>query len=225
MRLPRCARCPLPRDERACEVPEGKGPVFCPTLAFQELREEVLEEYHRPEVHRVALMASLQEASCYEGRGSPDYVLRPAKTRVQEIAEFASRIGARRLGIAFCVGLQREASLLEEVFKAWGFEVASVCCKVGGIPKEEIGVGDEDKIRVGAYETMCNPLLQAEVLNRSGTELNVLLGLCVGHDALFLKKAKALCTVLAAKDRVLGHNPLAALYTLHSYYRKLKTGG
>ena len=69
---------------------------------------------------------------------------------------------------------------------------------------------------------MCNPLLQAEILNHEETELNIVLGLCVGHDALFLKKAKAFCTVLAAKDRVTGHNPLAALYTLHSYYQKLK---
>ena len=69
---------------------------------------------------------------------------------------------------------------------------------------------------------MCNPLLQAEVLNQEKTEFNVVLGLCVGHDSLFLKKSDALCTVLAAKDRVTGHNPLAALYTLHSYYQKLK---
>lgn len=71
-------------------------------------------------------------------------------------------------------------------------------------------------------ETMCNPLLQAELLNRAETEFNVLLGLCVGHDSLFLKAAKAPCTVLAVKDRVTGHNPLAAVYTLDSYYRALK---
>jgi enoyl-CoA hydratase/carnithine racemase len=42
------------------------------------------------------------------------------------------------------------------------------------------------------------------------TDFNVLLGLCVGHDSLFLKYAEAPCTVLAVKDRMLGHNPLAA---------------
>ena len=57
-----------------------------------------------------------------------------------------------------------------------------------------------------------------------GDDLNVVLGLCVGHDALFLKRATAFTTVLAAKDRVTGHNPLAAVYTVHSYYRKLKKG-
>ena len=50
----------------------------------------------------------------------------------------------------------------------------------------------------------------------------MLLGLCVGHDSLFLKAANAPCTVLAVKDRVTGHNPLAAIYNIDSYYRALK---
>lgn len=223
-KLPQCARCPIARGERICEVPGGKAPAFCPTRAFEALKEEVLQDYLSPELHNFVLMASVQEAECYANRGLPNYVLQPIKTRVEETAEFARRIGARRIGIAFCVGVQREAALLSEVFERQGFEVVSVCCKVGGISKEAIGIKDEQKVRVGTYESMCNPFLQAEVLNRSGTELNVLLGLCVGHDALFLKRAKAFCTVLATKDRVLGHNPLAALYTLHSYYRKLRVG-
>ena len=69
---------------------------------------------------------------------------------------------------------------------------------------------------------MCNPILQAMVLNDGKTDLNVLLGLCVGHDSLFFKYAEAPCTVLAVKDRLLGHNPLAAIYTSDSYYRSLK---
>ena len=51
---------------------------------------------------------------------------------------------------------------------------------------------------------------------------NVLLGLCVGHDSLFFKYTEAPCTVLAVKDRLLGHNPLAAVYNVDSYYRCLK---
>jgi uncharacterized metal-binding protein len=68
---------------------------------------------------------------------------------------------------------------------------------------------------------MCNPVLQAMVLNKGKTEFNVLLGLCVGHDSLFFKYAEAPCTVLAVKDRLLGHNPLAAIYNLDHYYRCL----
>ena len=36
-----------------------------------------------------------------------------------------------------------------------------------------------------------------------------------------MKYSNAPCTVLAAKDRLLGHNPLAAIYTIDSYYRSL----
>ena len=33
------------------------------------------------------------------------------------------------------------------------------------------------------------------------TELNIVIGLCVGHDSLFISHSKAPCTVLATKDR------------------------
>ena len=67
---------------------------------------------------------------------------------------------------------------------------------------------------------MCNPILQAKMLNEAGTELNVVVGLCVGHDSLFYKYSDALCTTAETKDRVLGHNPVAALYTAETYYKK-----
>ena len=130
-------------------------------------------------------------------------------------------MGFRRLGIAFCSGLFREAEILHDVLIAHGFEVVSVVCKAGRVPKEEIGLADEDKVRPGGFESMCNPISQALFLNRAGTELNLMLGLCVGHDALFLKYADAYTTVLAVKDRLMGHNPLAALYTSGSYYKRL----
>ena len=52
----------------------------------------------------------------------------------------------------------------------------------------------------------------ARVLNDAETQLNVLCGLCVGHDAIFSKVSKAAVTTLIAKDRVLAHNPVAAIY-------------
>ena len=69
---------------------------------------------------------------------------------------------------------------------------------------------------------MCNPIGQAMIMNEAKTQFNVVLGLCVGHDSLFFKYSEALCTVLAVKDRLLGHNPLAAIYTSDSYYKFLK---
>ncbi len=59
---------------------------------------------------------------------------------------------------------------------------------------------------------MCNPAGQAEILAAAGTEFNIICGLCVGHDAIFSLKSAAPVTTLIAKDRVLGHNPAAAVY-------------
>ena len=67
---------------------------------------------------------------------------------------------------------------------------------------------------------MCNPILQARLLNQAKTDLNVVIGLCVGHDSLFYRYSDAYVTTLVTKDRVTGHNPAAALYTSNSYYKK-----
>jgi uncharacterized metal-binding protein len=112
--------------------------------------------------------------------------------------------------------------MLQEILEANGFEVESVCCKVGSIDKEKIGLRDEEKIRPGQYESLCNPVGQAMLLNKAGTELNIVVGLCVGHDSLFFKHSEAPVTVLVTKDRVTGHNPVAALYTSQSYYKRLR---
>ena len=136
--------------------------------------------------------------------------------------EFARRIGAARLGIATCRGLIRESDLLREILEANGFQVYRACCKVGSIPKEFVGLGEAEKVRPGNYEALCNPVGQAKLLNEVGTELNILMGLCVGHDSLFFRNSAAPVTVLVAKDRVTGHNPVAAIYTSHSYYKRLK---
>jgi uncharacterized metal-binding protein len=143
-------------------------------------------------------------------------------TRIQEIMDFARRIGATRLGIAHCVGLMEEARIAREIFLSNGFEVDAICCKVGSIEKEKVGLKDEEKVHPGHFEALCNPVAQAALLARAGTQLNVVIGLCVGHDSLFFMHSRAPVTVLVAKDRVLGHNPVAALYTSHSYYRHLK---
>ncbi len=100
-----------------------------------------------------------------------------------------------------------------------GFEVVSVICKTGGIPKETVGVTEEQKVRPGTYEVMCNPVAQAMLLNEEKTDFNVVIGLCVGHDSLFYKHTEALCTTLVTKDRVLAHNPAGALYCANAYFR------
>ena len=196
-----------------------EGPSNCPTKTKSELIQQALQEYEVPGVMEFARQASIQEAECYlnllEGRT-------PRHPRVEEIAQFAKKMGYKKLGIASCMGLRDEARTLTIILENRGFEVVSVCCKTGGIPKERIGITEEQKIGgPGVFESMCNPITQAKILNDAGVEFNIMVGLCVGHDSLFFKHAQAPVTVMVAKDRVFGHNPVAGLYQSGAYYRKL----
>ena len=214
-----CALCNV--ETRICRSREGSGPQFCPTKNKGKEVQAAMKGYADPETMRFARAASVQEAACYARRDEKPFVMRPVKTRVEEVIEFARRMNYRKLGVAFCAGLFDEGRTFVRILEKHGFEVVSVCCKVGGVPKEFLGLQEDEKVRIGTEETMCNPIAQAGLLNEAGTDFNVLVGLCVGHDALFLKHAKALTTVLVAKDRVLGHNPVAALYGVKGYFQRL----
>lgn len=142
-------------------------------------------------------------------------------TRVEEIIAFAKRLVARRIGIATCIGLVEEARIFARILRVNDLEPYSVLCKVGSVDKTEIGTPEELKVCRGCFEGICNPVLQARLLNQAKTDLNVIIGLCVGHDSLFIKYSEAVVTTLITKDRVLGHNPAAALYGYKSYYKRL----
>ena len=205
--------CPLCGVKACTHEPDTKKfPAFCPMPEEPEQLAAAEQIYLKDEnVARLARESARTEAAGY-----------CRNTRIQEIMDFARRIGVTKLGIAHCVGLAKEAEVAREIFLANGFEVHAICCKVGSIEKEKIGLSDEEKVHPGQYEALCNPVAQAALLARAGTGLNVVIGLCVGHDSLFFMHSQAPVTVLVAKDRVLGHNPVAALYTSHSYYRSLK---
>ena len=130
------------------------------------------------------------------------------KNRLQEIILFAKELELDTLGVAFCIGLSQEARTLVEILRE-DFTVHSVCCKAGGIRKGEYEL---ESISGSSEEVMCNPFGQAEILNREGCQLNIICGLCVGHEAVFTKLSKAPIVTLITKDRVTGHNPAAALY-------------
>lgn len=119
----------------------------------------------------------------------------------------------KKLDWPFCVGLSDEAAKIHQVFKEY-FEVYSVCCKVCGIDKTEYNL---DKIYENSKESMCNPLGQAEILNEKQTDLNIVIGLCIGHDIFFTHHSNSPSTTLVVKDRVLAHNPLGAIYS--RYYQ------
>ena len=205
--LPNCALCKL----KSCSSRfHGAEAQACPLTAFSDVIEAALREYSNESVRAVHRAASEVEK---EG-----YCMWP---RLREVAEFAKRLGVRKLGVAFCEGLSREAEEVVKYFMSLGFEVYSVICKCGGIDKAEAGLGEEVKLRPGSKEAMCNPVAQAMLLNEVGTELNVIVGLCVGHDSLFIKYSKALVTYLIVKDRVTGHNPAAAIYAKNYFSKRL----
>ena len=136
------------------------------------------------------------------------------KTRLGETILLAKQLGYSKIGLAFCIGLSHEAKIIDEILSKH-FEVISVCCKVSGINKRDFGL---PQISSESQEVMCNPAGQAELLNQAESELNIICGLCVGHDAIFAKLSKAPVTTLIVKDRVLAHNPVGALYC--QYIRK-----
>jgi uncharacterized metal-binding protein len=207
---PGCAYCPP--TVRACRhgESESRGPGFCPSKVDGEGIERAWEQYKDLEVHRVAYASALVESEGY-----------CRWTRVEEICAFAKKMGFTKLGIATCISMVDLAQTLSRILESHGFEVASVACKNGGVPKEQIGLRDEEKVRPGTYESMCNPLSQAELLNDAGCELNIVLGLCVGHDSLFFRHSKGLATTLVAKDRVLAHNPVGALQLADTYFQRV----
>ena len=187
----KCALCKV----RACENEMNNAPSGCPGLGeISEANEGYLcdENY---ELSRVSSVVAAQSG----------------KTRIEEIMEFSRQNGFKKIGLVFCTSMSAEAEIIDKIFSHNGFQTESVLCKVGSLSKELIGL---EKTKM----PMCNPIAQADVLNKIETDLNVIVGLCVGHDILFTKYSKAPVTVLAVKDRVLAHNPLGAVYLANTFY-------
>ena len=192
-----------------CNKMDSTYPNFCLTTHMDDaVLQEAMACYEEEENHKVMVAAAEVESDHY-----------CRYTRVEEIMAFAKKIGAKKIGIATCVGLLRESRTLASILRAHGFEVFGIACKAGAQKKTSVGIPERCN-KVG--ENMCNPILQAKMLNEAKTDLNVVVGLCVGHDSLFYKYSEALTTTAVTKDRVLGHNPAAALYTADSYYSRLK---
>lgn len=183
-----CAACAVKNCAKRMGE-EGSYPHRCPS--FDPVLPDMLEEYQKPE----ALLLARVSAQC-----APDH----EECRLLKTIRFAKMCGFQKLGLAFCSTLRTEAQEVDAILRAAGFEVASIICKVGHQSREVIGITD-------SCNPMCNPFAQADLLNRENTQLNILLGLCVGHDAMFISRSNALVTVLATKDHVYDHAPLEYL--------------
>lgn len=206
---PSCIDCAL------CGCADGSGsyPAFCATaLLGQDVRDEICEQYRSGLENDVMKAAAVASARAFED----------VLCRVEETLLFAEEMGAHVLGVAVCSGLMREGRMFARIARHRGFQVHGIACKVGAIRRSEFDAV-ESCCEYGSVS--CNPLLQARLLNDAQTDLNVVIGLCVGHDSLFYGASEALCTTLVVKDRALANNPAAALAaadTVSPYGRMLR---
>lgn len=197
-------------------------PGYCPSTRESEIIDESFKRYQGDnEDARLAMVAARVEGLCYQPVTGSDAV-NARWTRIEDTIALAKLMGYHRIGIATCIGLLEESKRLSEILQAQGLEPQSVCCKAGSIDKLELGLLEEEKVRPGTFEPACNPIAQAKLLNGMETDMNLIVGLCVGHDMLFSKHSQAPVSTLIVKDRVTGHNPAAVLYGQNFYYKRLQ---
>lgn len=219
-----CSKCRI----NACVKNEPLNvPKFCPVKTRDDVLDTTLKHYlDDPDDQQIMAAAASTEI---EG-------LTNGWTRIEDVINFANEMEYDKLGIATCMALISESAILTKILENKGFEVVSICCKYGSMFNENIGLDDgkfkhdleiinNPQIKVMANPQtgipLCNPVGQAFLLNGEKTELNILLGLCVGHDALFIQHSEAPVTPLIVKDRQTLHNPAAAIYGSNFYFSRL----
>lgn len=171
----------------------GDFPEDCTAhLCADDARDQVLDLYLNDDDMRSVMVAATLTARV----GSRD-----KWPRLREVIDFAHRTGVQRIGIASCSTYIREVPVLAQILRDEGFEVMGAMCKMATIRRSDVGI-PEDPIKHDSI--ICNPLMQAEALNNAGTDMNIAVGLCVGHDMLFAKHSEALCTTLVVRDQSLG---------------------
>lgn len=187
-----CANC----ETHVCYT---KG-VNCTGISHEEVKNAYTDEELK-----IMKASAYVEATYYSNIG-----------RLEETAEFAKAMGYKRLGMAFCIGLNSEAKIIARFFNNRGFDFYSICCKNCSFPKKEFGL-KQVKPEL-EHEAMCNPKIQARLLNENKVELFIACGLCVGHDTIFNKNCDGPVTTLVVKDRLMAHNPLGVIYS--RYWRR-----
>ena len=179
----------------------------CPMKVSPEITKMAMELYATDEF----IKKSTNIASIVEAKG---YMHWP---RLKDTIEYAKGMGFKKIGLASCVALQNETEKTAQILINYGFEVCSVCCKTGAINKLKVGIPEEffmmSKTGYPIGSITCNPVAQALILNKAKTDLNLIVGLCVGHDINFTRLSDAPVTTFIAKDRSNPHNPAAILYT------------
>lgn len=179
-----CSRC----NAKSCRTG-----VSCNNEKFDT--EAVLEEFRDPHNQKI-----VQAAAQLVDNGRAGTL-----SRLDEIIEFIRLMQYQRVGLAYCYGMEREASLVRDLLKKAGILLQTISCTVGAVLQD--AVNEKSCI----HKVSCNPLGQASQLNAEEVDFVIIMGICLGHDILLQKNLKADFTTLIVKDRVHKHNPLASI--------------
>ena len=103
---PSCAYCP--DTLRACRSSElaERGPGYCPSKVDPDGIDAAVGKYDNAEVRRIAQVSAAVEAAGY-----------CKWTRVEEICEFAKRMGYKKIGIATCISFVDHAKILSRILE------------------------------------------------------------------------------------------------------------
>lgn len=126
-------------------------------------------------------------------------------SRMEEIVEFAQTMRYKKLGLAYCYGMEQYANAIETLLVDNGFEVSAVSCSIGGLKQSEVNSAS------CIHKVSCNPLGQAEQLNSEKVDLTLVVGICMGHDILLNRTLNMDFTTLVVKDRKFNHAPLQGI--------------
>jgi uncharacterized metal-binding protein len=177
----------------SCRAKSCRKNVSCGIESFDP--EQTLSAYHRDD-HQQVVQKSAQLVD--GGRAG-------TLSRIEELIEFSKSMGYKRVGLAYCYGMEELAFQVRDLFGKAGVPTIGISCTVGAFSQREVNQQSD------LPGVSCNPINQAAQMNAEGVDLAVVIGLCLGHDILFQKHVDADVTTLIVKDRVYNHNPLAGI--------------
>lgn len=177
-----------------CNLKSCRQLASCGSEAFD--RNQALAAYHDPDVQGVVQAAA---HLVDDGRAG-------SLSRIEEIAAFATERGWKRLGLAYCFGMEAEATLAARFFRSRRFRVEAVSCSTGAFAQDAMNEASH------IHKAGCNPIGQAEQIKSAKVDMVIEMGLCLGHDMLLHERMAGIpSTVLVVKDRTTGHDPLRAI--------------
>lgn len=144
--------------------------------------------YSKEEIDLMSEFDTLSDMSC---------------NRLVLIRDLALGLKYKKIGLANCVMFNRETKAIEQ-YLGKDFTVHKVHCKYGRLTRNEL-------FKNGDSSIICNPAGQANFLNSNETDMNISIGLCVGHDMVFSSQSKAPVTTIFTKDFTNNNDPAVAV--------------